>query len=676
MPDKTPSAPRCAALVGPYLSGKTTLLESLVSATGAVNRKGAIKEGNTVGDSTPEARARQMSTELNVASTEYLGDQWTFIDCPGSVELSQDAMSALMVVDTAVIVCESEEEKALTVAPLLKFLDDHKIPHIIFINKMDVPGRKVRATLEALQEVSERPLILREIPMRNGDEIIGLVDLVSERAWKWNPGKPSDLIQVPDELNNREQKTRGELLESLADFDDTLLEELLEDTVPSTDEIYSNLTTDLHKDLIVPVIFGSAEQDHGIQRLLKLLRHEAPEPAITAKRLGLNESDSGPVVQVFKTLHGSQTGKMSLARIMQGEVTDGMNLDGSRVSGLFSLLGSKQNKLSKAASGEVVALGRMENVHAGDLLTATDKSSLDAWPQALSPLYALTIHAEHRSDEVKLSGALTKLVEEDPSLTFEHNPDTSELLLWGQGETHLQIAIDRLKNRYSLGVTSTKPQVPYKETITKSISHHARHKKQSGGHGQFGDVHVEIKPLPRGSGFEFNDTITGGVVPKQYIPAVEHGVRDYMSRGPFGFPVVDFAVTLTDGQFHAVDSSDMAFRAAAQLAMREAMPKCGPVLLEPIFKVDISLPSEFTSKVQRLVSGRRGQILGFDAKPGWNGWDEVSVQLPQSEIFDLINELRSLTLGVGTFKWKFDHLQELTGKIADKIIADRAESKK
>ena len=248
------------------------------------------------------------------------------------------------------------------------------------------------------------------------------------------------------------------------------------------------------------------------------------------------------------------------------------------------------------------------------------------------------------------------------------------MLLWGQGEMHLLISIDRLKNKYNLGVSSQRPQVPYKETIRKTVSQHARHKKQSGGHGEFGDVHLDIKPLPRGTGFEFSNVIRGGSVPRNYFGAVEQGIKDYMVRGPLGFPVVDIGVTLTDGQHHAVDSSDLAFRKAAGLGMREGMPLCKPVLLEPIFQVEIDLPNEFTSKIQRLVSGRRGQILGFEGNPDWDGWDEVSVQLPQSEMHDLIIELRSMTLGVGTFQWKFDHLQELSGKEADTVVSERAEA--
>lgn len=670
---KTQSAPRVAALVGPYLSGKTALFESILASAGAINRKGNAKNGYLIGDGSPEAKARDMSTETTVATADYLGEKWTFLDCPGSIELAQETYNALMIVDAAVVVCEPETDKALTIAPLLRFLDDHAIPHIIFINKMDAASMGVKATLEGLQEVSERPLVLREIPMRENDEVSGHVDLVSERAFQWRDGKSSDLVQIPGDALSREGDARTEMLETLADFDDKLLEELLEDVAPSTEEIYDNLTRDFQKDRIVPVFFGSAEHDNGVGRLLKALRHEAPESALTAERLGIE--DGTATAQVFKTLYAGHTGKLSLVRVFGGEMKDGATLGVSRISGLYSVNGQKHDKVSVAGNGEVVAMGRLESVATGDRLRETGTAAAEVWPDTMSPLFSMSIHAEARADEVKLTGALGKLIEEDPSLSIEHCQDSGELLLWGQGEMHLLIALDRLKNRFNMRVASERPQVPYKETIRKSKSQHARHKKQSGGHGQFGDIHIDVKPLPRGSGFSFNDTITGGVVPKQYIPAVEHGIKDYMRCGPLGFPVVDIAVTLTDGQFHSVDSSDMAFKAAAQLGMREAMPECGPILLEPICKVDISVPNSFTSKIQRLVSGRRGQILGFDARPGWKGWDQVSVQLPQSEMHDLINELRSMTLGVGTFNWEFDHLQEFSGKQADQVVASRGSSR-
>lgn len=670
MVSKAPSAPRCAAIVGSYLSGKTTLFESILHSAGATNRRGKVSDGNTVGDSSPEARAREMSVEMNVATIDYLGEEWTFIDCPGSVELQQETIGALMVVDAAIVVCEAGQEKAIAVTRLMKELDELNIPYLVFINKMDLPEAHVKSTLEALQGMTERPLVLREIPIREDNVVTGFIDLVSERAYKWEESAPSNLIEIPEAINGRTEEERTQMLESLADFNDDLLEQLLEDIVPAAEVVYQNLTHDLQESQIVPVFFGSAEHENGIVRLLKALRHETPEHTATLDRLGL-EPDGEALAQVFKTQNGAQSGKLSYARILRGSFDDGTHVANTRISGIFKLLGTQQNKVSKANAGEVVALGRLEDVHTSDTLSESGKAEGPAWPPFLTPVYALAIHAVRRDDEVKMATAITKIIEEDPSLSYGPNIDTGQHLLRGQGETHLRIALDRLKNRNKLEVESQIPQVAYKESIRDAVSQHARHKKQSGGHGQFGDVHVEIKPLPRGSGFQFSDSVKGGVVPKNYIPAVEHGVKEYLVRGPLGFPVVDVSVELTDGQHHAVDSSDQAFKTAGSLAMREGMPKCKPVLLEPIFQINVSAPQEFTSKVQRLISGRRGQILGFEPKMGWKGWDEVSAHLPESETLDLINELRSLTQGTASFEWEFDRLQEFVGKEADQVVAAR-----
>jgi elongation factor G len=319
-----------------------------------------------------------------------------------------------------------------------------------------------------------------------------------------------------------------------------------------------------------------------------------------------------------------------------------------------------------------VALARMDEVQTCTVLSSGKAPpSQEVWPPKLAPVYSLAINVENRADEVKLTAALAKLVDEDPALSVDHNPQSHELVLWGQGEIHLQIAFDRLKTKYNLPVKWHRPQVGYQETIRKGATHHARHKRQSGGHGQFGDVHVRIRPLARGEGFQFLDEVVGGVIPRQYIPSVEEGVREYLVKGPLGFPVVDVEVALFDGQYHAVDSSDMAFKTAGRLAMSEAMPKCDPVLLEPICEVTIAVPNEFTNRVHTMISGRRGQILGFDTKEGWTGWDQVSAYLPQSELHDLIVELRSATMGVGTFAWKFHHLQELTGRLAEKVTEQK-----
>ncbi|MGF1611172.1 MAG: elongation factor G [Kiloniellales bacterium] len=672
MTAKAVSKPRCAVLVGPYTSGKTTLLEALLCMAGATARKGSVDEGNSVGDGSPEARARKMSVEPNVAHADYLGERWSFIDCPGSVELSQDSRNALMAADIGIVVAEPEPERALTLAPILKFFETYHIPHLLFVNKMDKANVRVKELLEALQGVSPRPLVLRQVPIRDGETLTGFVDLISERAYRYNENTASELIEMPESVREREGEARQELLESLADFDDGLLEQLLEDKSPATEEVYGYLTKELQQDLIVPVLLGSASHGNGITRLWKTLRHDAPEPALGAERLGIPR-DGEFVATVVKTYHQAHMGKLSLARVWHGRIAEGMSIGGERPAGLYRLMGHETQKISAAEEGDLVALQRLEEVKTGDLLTqagqVTDSGML--WPEVKSPVFALAVEPQNRQDEVKLTASLAKLCEEDPSLSVEHNASTHQMLLWGQGEIQLKLAVERLKSKFNVAVNTAPPQTAYKETIRKSIKQHSRFKRQTGGHGQFGDVRVEIAPLPRGKGFEFTDSIVGGAIPKNYIPAVEHGVKEYLDRGPLGFPVVDVAVKLFDGQYHTVDSSDQAFKTAGRLAMSEGLPQCEPVLLEPIFEVTLSVPSDATAKVHGLVSGRRGQILGFEPKQGWDGWDELRCYMPESELHDLAVELRSLTLGVGSFSFRFDHLQELTGKLAEKVITAR-----
>jgi elongation factor G len=668
-----PAAPRCVALVGPYLSGKTTLLESLLFASGTTSRRGSVRDGSSVGDHATEARARQMSTEINVANATYLGDPWTILDCPGSVELLYEAQQAMLVADVVVVVCEPEAERAVTVSALLHFLARHDIPHMLYINKLDTASARVRDVLAALQSMSERPLVLRQVPLRGAEsEVTGYVDLVSERAYRYRPGQASDLVPLPEDFWDREAETRTSLVEKLADFDDALLEQLLEDVQPSKEEIYKHLTQDMQKSLIVPVLVGSALQDYGVRRLWKALRHETPEPAGTAARLGI-EPAGEPLAQVFKTYHLPHTGKLSLSRVWRGSVAEGNVLNGVRVAGVVRLLGATHEKVASGRAGEVVGLTRMEEIQTGMALTPSGKAAPLPQPDKPQAVYGLAIHAEKRADDVKLTGSIGRLIEEDPTLELEQNAELREMVLWGQGDVHLQIALDRLRNRQNLSVVGHHAAVPYKETIRRGTTQHSRFKRQSGGHGQFADCTIEVKALPRGSGFVFTDKVVGGAIPRNYIPAVEEGIVEALVHGPLGFPVVDFAVDLLTGQFHAVDSSDMAFKTAGRQAIQEALPKCDPMLLEPIDAVDISVPNAFTARVQRLISGRRGQILGYDAKPDWSGWDIVRAHLPRNELHDLIVELRSLTLGVGSFARQFDHMAELTGRPAEKVIQSRAQ---
>ena len=665
---------RNIAIVGPYSSGKTTLLESLLSVTGAIDRKGSTAKGSAIGDSAPEAKNRHMTVEINAAYTEYGGISFNFLDCPGSVELLQETTNALIGIDAAIVVCAPDPSRALTVAPILQFLDTWEIPHIIWINKADKANNSFRTVLDALKSLSTRPLVPHQYPIGYGSDLVGFIDLVSEQAYHYHPEAPADPVPLPAELAAEEKVARNEMLETLADFDDHLLEELLEEIEPPAPEIVQDLKMELGADLVVPVFIGVAEADYGVRPLLDALVQEAPEPEQTAKHRKIN-AVGDPIAQVLKTYYTPQGGKLSLVRLWRGTLQENDTINGDRAGGFYRLMGHHQARLQTAHAGDIFAISRLEHASTGDTLTLNDHKPSEGLATAavLNPMYALAIAPTRRSDEVKLSSALSKLLQEDPGLHWEQHGDTHEVILWGQGDVHLQLALERLASKYHLPMGTHMPQVPYKETIRRSANAvHGKYKHQSGGHGQFGDVYINIQPLPRGEGFNFQQKIVGGVVPKQYVPGVEMGVREALDHGPLGFPVVDVSVTLTNGSYHSVDSSEQAFKQAARIAMQSGMSDCEPALLEPIADIEISVPTSFTSNVLRLISGRRGQILGYEGKENWAGWDVIASQLPISEMQTLVLELRSLTLGVGFFSWQYAHLAPVPEKITSQILARSA----
>ena len=668
--------PRCIALVGPFQSGKTTLMEAILARTGAVARQGTVEAGTTVGDASPEARHHKMSIEVSFATTNYLGDNYTFIDCPGSVEFVHDMRAVLPAVDAAVVVCEADERKLPQLQLLLRELEDLQVPRLLFLNKIDKSDKRVRETLKMLQPASRVPLVLRQIPIWTGEIVTGFVDLALERAFVYREHAASEVIPLDGTDLSREREARFTMLETLADHDDELMEQLLEDIPPPRDKVFDDLSKELRDGLICPVLLGVASRTNGVQRLLKALRHECPGPAETAKRLNVNQNGDA-VAYVLKTFHTTHGGTMSVARVLAGQIGDGTTLnspdgEAGRVSGVFKLNGQAGEKRGAAEAGDTVGLGKLEHAKTGATLSSGKQAHASvADVAAYPPVLAIAASAKERKDDVKLGQALAKLVQEDPSLTIVHNPETHEVVLWGQGEMHLRVATERLASRFGVSITTRPPTVGYRETIRKGIVQRGRHKKQSGGHGQFGDVVLDIRPQPRSSGFTFQEKITGGVVPRNYIPSVEEGVIDGLKLGPLGFPVVDVVVTLIDGSYHTVDSSDMAFRTAGRIGVTEALPQCQPVLLEPILNVEIVCPSDATAKVNAIVSGRRGQLLGFDTREGWDGWDVVRALMPEAEIGDLIVEVRSATAGVGSYTCRFDHMAELTGRTADQIVAAR-----
>ncbi|MDP1632565.1 MAG: elongation factor G [Caulobacter sp.] len=662
-------AVRAIGLVGPNGAGKTTLFEALLHAAGASDRQGIVGQTGAVGDGSPEAKQAGQSVEMNLAAFEMLDDRYVLIDCPGSVEFRAEADHGLSALDLAVVVIDPDPDKALLIQPWLRDLERRGVPRVIFVNKIDQARGDVDELLRALQPMSAVPLVARQLPIWKDEHVSGFVDLALERAFVYQAGKPSKPVALPEDLRDEEAAARFHMLEQMADFDDALMEMLLEDETPSQDAIFADIITETRAGLIAPVFFGAALQANGVRRLLKALRHDAPEPDAAAARLGL----TGPGVHVLKISHSGHAGRMTYGRVLGATLADGAELflpDGEkgRVGGLFTVQGQATRKVPSAEVGDVVALGRLDGVHAGDRLMA-DRALATGQPPSppMTPVYELAIVTRDRKDDVRLSGALQKLLEEDGGLSLVHDAALHEMRLGGQGAAHLRITLDRLARRYQVDVEVSTPATPYAETLRKPVTQRGRHKKQSGGHGQFADTLLEIKPLPRGAGFRFDDRITGGVVPKQWIPAVEQGVRDAMERGPLGFPVVDVAVTLIDGSFHAVDSSELAFRTAGRIGMSEGLAQAGPILLEPVEKLVIHAPNAATARIISSIANRRGQILGFDARDDWPGWDSIEVFMPHDERQDFILDLRSMTQGLGVFEAAFDHRVELTGRKADEV---------
>jgi len=636
---------RNLAVVGLHHAGKTTLTEAILHHCGAIPRRGSVADGTTTTDFEPECIGHAQSTCVGFAHTACGEVDLMVIDAPGFVDFLEESKIALLAADAAVVVIDADPSRIAQTRALVDFLESRRMPHLFFINKMDRPGAAPVATLEALVAAYGMHVVAEQMPVGEGDAFSGVIDLVGSAAS--NDGNIA--------------AARGKLLEALGDFDDHLLEELLEGVEPPLDEVRRDLHDECARDQIVPVLFGSAARGIGISELIAAIVEQFPSPLDVERHDAagrpLEAKPGGPVVaQVCKTMIHPQSGKLSVVRIFTGTLTtDSVLTDTSRTGvqsrpgGIYRLQGKKQEPVTSAGPGEIVALSRLEGVHTLDTLTTGGAHTVMPALDLPEPVFAVAIAPRDRLDDAKLSQMLARLLDEDPALRLVRAEFTNELELCGSGEVHVAVAAERLARKYHVEVETRAPQIAYRETILHSTEAHARYKHQTGGHGQFGEVRLRIEPRQRGHGVSFEEKVVGGSVPRQFFPAVEKGVREALQRGPSGFPVVDLHVTLFDGSFHAVDSSEASFRTAAAMAIRDALPKCGVTVLEPVASIEVLVPESFASATVSQLTAKRGVVQSFGPSAD-AAFYRVAALVPQAELAHYITELRTATQGLGSFR--------------------------
>lgn len=624
---------RVFTVLGPSSSGKSTLVQALVG----------LDERRSKSLSVPGVAA--------VHSFGFMGQDWAAIDMAGGAENLGSAGAALAASDIAVICVPADADAAVLAAPFLRKVEEAGCPCLVFINRIDNAQSRISEIVSALQTYSRHHIVLREVPIRDGNAIVGFVDLVSERAWKFQNGRHSVLIEMPDSVKDREEQARAELLESYADFDDHLLDELIEDRQPPVAEVYDIASRTVRHSDLVACFIGSASKGYGITRLMKSLRHDAPEVEVAQQRLAAGATAVGALADVIRHL-----GKVVLVRMMQGAIMGGGRLGGADI-GLITDLDAK-TVLGGLSPGQIGLAVKTDHLSVGTELLPEAMRPLPGWGQVQASPYRRIITPLHEKDDSRLLVALDRLAEIDPAMTVSADGKTGRPILTTQGPLHLRRLLAKITNDFGIAVTETPVTPTLHETIRRGTEVHHRHRKQTGGAGQFADVVIELRPEARGAGFTFCETVKGGAVPRNYIPSVEEGAREALAEGPLGFPVVDVAVELKDGKTHSVDSSDHAFRTAGKNAVREALAEVGTVLLQPIMKIDIHVPAVFSGALVPLVSGLKGQVLGFEAHETAAGWDVFQLLLPMASEDGLFAALAGATRGTAWFTSSFDHYQE------------------
>ena len=670
---------RNVVLVGHSSSGKTSLAEALLFNTGAVTRLGKVDDNTSVSDFDPEEQRRKISINTSLLPCEWNGYKINVLDTPGYIDFVGEVKAALRVAEIAIVVVDAVSGIEVGTELVWQYCDELKLPRVIFINKLDRENSDFDRVLTQLRERFGKSVVPLQIPIGKEANFKGQVNVASQKAFL---GHDSQDSPVPADMTARLAEERAKLMEVAAEADDQLIEKYLGGEELTHEEMRTGLKAGLRAGTVVPVLCGAATANIGIPYILKFLADYAPSPAdvpIVAKNPVTNQdekltaSDNGPLAAfIFKTMADPFVGKLTYFRVYSGVMESNSTAHNTRsgaderIGQLYIMRGKEQIPIKRVNAGDIGAIAKLADAQTND--TFCDKGHPLVLPKIVypNPVYSVALTPKTKTDLDKMGSALQRLAEEDPTLRVYREPDTNETILSGMGDSHVDVAVKRLKQKFGVDLLTSVPKIPYKETITKTVKVQGRHKKQTGGRGQFGDTWIRFEPLPRGSGFEFAEEIFGGSVPNSFIPAVEKGMREILQKGVLaGYPTTDFRAVLYDGSYHPVDSSEIAFKLAAHKAFKNGIPQAGPVLLEPIMNLTIVIPEQFMGDVMGDMNTKRGRVLGMDQK---GAWSIVNAQAPLAEIQRYATDLRSMTQGRGYFTMEFSHYDTVPAHIAQQII--------
>jgi elongation factor G len=670
---------RNVALVGHSGAGKTQLISALLFDAGAVNRFGRVDDGTTITDYDEEEIARKHTLSCSLAHAEWNKHKINFIDTPGMANFLSDARAALRVADAALVVVDAVAGAEVSTEKVWAAAEEFAVPRIVVLNRLDRERASLERSLESLRTVFGRTVVPIQLPIGSEKQFHGIVDLVAQKAWTFagENGKPSE-APIPPAMEADVQAAREALIEMVAEADDALMEKFFDAGTLTQEELVDGLKRGIVAGRLFPLLCASAAANVGVQPLLDAIVQYVPSPAESGLALAdgqrLAATDSGPTaIFVWKTVADPFAGRITMFRVVSGVVKADSSLNNTsresneRLGHLLLLQGKTQTSVPEMRAGDIGAVAKLKETLTGDLLGDKGATFTIASIKFPEPVISYAIEPKSRGDEEKISTAMHRLQEEDPSIGYARDPQTKELLLSGQGQLHIEVTVAKLKRRFGVEVLLKPPRIPYRETITSPVEAHGRHKKQTGGHGQFGDCKVKFEPLPRGSDFQFVDDIFGGAIPRQFVPAIEKGLQDARTRGFLaGYPMVDFRATVFDGSYHAVDSSEMSFKMAASLAFKDGMSRARPTLLEPVMDVEVYAPSDFAGDLMGDLNSRRGRIGGMDTR---GVSTIIRAKVPMSEMLTYEQHLTSATGGRGSYHMEFSHYEEVPSHLHGKIIA-------